>query len=87
MGHLEDTGFDECNILSTSNMLWISLERSGFGEMQQWLIFQEAEVLCLFGSRRPGMFRVHRDYREAGEPPFVFFIDNSGTVDSIFFGC
>lgn len=35
-------------------------------------------------ARRPGMFRVHREYREAGEPPFVLLINDIDSLSSIF---
>lgn len=34
--------------------------------------------------RRPGMFRVHSEYREAGEPPFVLLVDDIDSLASIF---
>ena len=34
--------------------------------------------------RRPGMFRVHSEYREASEPPFVLLIDDIDSLASIF---
>lgn len=34
--------------------------------------------------RRPAIFRVHREYREAREPPFVLLINDIDSLSSIF---